>query len=294
MPAAAFIINRTLVHDPGPLRRHCCEAAEAAGWTPLLRETTLDDRGFGLAREAIAAGARLVFAVGGDGTVRACAQALAGTGVPLAIIASGTANLAARAIRLPSRRTAALAAGFNGNDRALDLAVADEMTYVAMAGMGLDAAVVAATPAARKRRLGWPAYAIAGVPRLAGRSHQFTIRLDGGEPMALRARSVVAGNAGLLPGGFVLLPDARLDDGMLDVGVLAPEGLIDWSRVALQVMAASRHGGHELQRFRAREVEIHADTELPREVDGEIIRPGRSLRITVLPGALIVRVPRAA
>ena len=58
----------------------------------------------------------------------------------------------------------------------------------------------------------------------------FTITLDGGEPLRRRARCVVVGNAGLLPGGFVLLPGARLDDGLLDVGILAPSGLLGWPR----------------------------------------------------------------
>ena len=163
-------------------------------------------------------------AAGGDGTVRACAHALAGTGVPLAIVPRGTANLAARALGLPSRLDAALAAGFGGRDRRIDLAGADGMLFAAMAGIGLDAAVVGGTPDVLKRHLGWLAYAAGGVTRLAGRRRMFTLRLDGGPPLARLARSVVVGNVGLLPGGFALLPDARLDDGLLDVADPRPRG----------------------------------------------------------------------
>jgi undecaprenyl-diphosphatase len=119
----------------------------------------------------------------------------------------------------------------------------------------------------------------------------FTVRLDGGPPVARLARSVVVGNVGLLPGGFTLLPDARLDDGLLDVGILAPAGLAGWGRVARRVVTGSRHDDPNLERYRARRVEIEADAELPREVDGEVITPGRSLTVTVRPGALLVRVP---
>ena len=101
MQPAAIVINSTLARDLGRFRRRCREAAAAGGWEPSFLETTLDDRGLGLAGAAVAAGARMVVAAGGDGTVRACAQALAGTQVPLAIVPLGTANLAARALGIP-------------------------------------------------------------------------------------------------------------------------------------------------------------------------------------------------
>ena len=291
MPHALIIINRTRVRDLSRFRRQCCLAAREAGWEqPSFAETGHAHHSLGLARDALAAGARLVVAAGGDGTVRACAHALAGTGVPLAIVPRGTANLAARALGVPSRLDAALAAGFGGCDRQIDLAGADGMLFVAMAGIGLDAAVVDGTPDLLKRHLGWLAYVAGGVTRLAGRRRRFTLRLDDGPPLARLARSVVVGNVGLLPGGFALLPDARLDDGLLDVGILAPAGPA-WALVARRVVTGSRHDDLNLERYRARRVEIEVAADLPREVDGEVITPGRSLTVTVRPGALLVRVP---
>src|SRR5215475_9606422 len=125
MPRAAIVINSTLARDLGRFRRRCREAAAAGGWEPSFLETTLDDRGVGLAGAAVAGGARMVVAAGGDGTVRACAQALAGTQVPLAIVPLGTANLAARALGVPTRVGGALVAGFGGHERRIDLAAAE-------------------------------------------------------------------------------------------------------------------------------------------------------------------------
>jgi len=294
MPAAGFVLNRTRVRDGAAFRRRCEQAAAASGWEPLFSATTGADRGLGLAQAAVAAGASLIFAAGGDGTVRACAQALAGTGVPLAILPMGTANLAARALGVPSGLDAALATGFGGSERRIDLAVAEGMTFAAMAGIGLDAAVVGATPQLFKDGLGWLAYAGAGILRLPGRPHWFTVHLDDEEPLAIQARSVVAGNAGLLPGGFTLLPGARLDDGLLDVGILGPAHALGWLRVAHRVLTGSHHDDRHLTRYRARRVRITADTELPREVDGEVITPGDSLTVSLLSSALTVRVPAAA
>jgi diacylglycerol kinase (ATP) len=291
MRPAAFVVNSTLPRDLAGFRRGCRAAAERAGWEPLLLETSVAERGLGLARDALTAGAGLVVAAGGDGTVRACAQALAGTGVPLAIVPLGTANLAARALAVPGRLPAALATGFRGHDRRIDLADADGTPFVAMAGMGLDAEVVGGTSRLLKQRLGWAAYAMSGVGHLAGRPREFTVRLDGGPPFTVLARSVVVGNAGLLPGGFRLLPRARLDDGVLDVGVLAASSALDWARVA-QVVLTSGRDTRQLERHRARTVEIRAAADVPREIDGEIVSPGRGLTVTVQPGALVVRVPR--
>jgi undecaprenyl-diphosphatase len=316
MQPAAIVINSSLARDLGRFRRRCREAAADGGWEPSFLETTLDDRGVGLAGAAVAAGARMVVAAGGDGTVRACAQALAGTQVPLAIVPLGTANLAARALGIPSGIGGSLATAFGGHERRIDLAVAGAavgaavagttdagttdtgttggaggLTFAAMAGIGLDAEVVAATPRLLKRRVGWLAYAAAGIVHLPGRGERFTVRLDDDEPLARQARCVVVGNAGLLPGGFSLLPRARLDDGLLDVGILAPSGPAGWLRVAHRVLTGSSRDGRQLERHQARRVEIRAGTELPREVDGEVITPGRSLTVTLLRRALTVRVP---
>jgi len=285
-----FVLNPARVRSAPRVAARCAAAATAAGWDWLVAETTIGDPGTGLARHAVGAGARLVVAVGGDGTVRACAHALAGTAVPLAIVPRGTANLAARALGLPARLDAALACAFGGHERRIDLATADGITFVAMAGLGTDAAVVGATPARLKTSAGWLAYAAVGAWHTRGRHADFGISLDG-TPLGVCAGSVVVGNAGLLPGGFRLLPDARLDDGQLDVGVLAPSSLPDWAVVARRVLTASRRDDRRLARYRARRVEIRADRDLPRQVDGEVIAPGRGLTVTVLPRALLVRVP---
>ena len=231
----------------------------------------------------MAAGAVLVFAAGGDGTVRACAQALAGTGIPLAIVPLGTANLTARALGIPGRADRAIEAGFRGRDRVIDLACAElgdadpaepggqlaepgtwaggaggagGIGFAAMAGIGLDAAVVEAAHAPVKRRLGWVAYAVSGVAAFVPARGSSRCAWTGGRRCVRRARCVVVGNAGLLPGGFVLLPGARLDDGRLDVGILAPAGVFGWPRAAARVLTRSRGQNRTLERFQARRVEI--------------------------------------
>ena len=232
-------------------------------------------------------------AAGGDGTVRGCAEGLADTDVPLGIVPLGTGNLLARTLGIPANTKAALSIALGETavtrEHRIDLATADGTLFTAMTGMGLDAAVVAATRF--KHHLGWLAYAMAGAVHLALPPVRFSIRLDDGPPVERQARSVVVGNSGLLPGGFTLLPEARIDDGLLDVGVLAPHGPFGWPRVATRVLTHSHHQDRNLERFQARKVEITALAPLPREVDGEIVAHGRTLTVAVRPAALRVRMP---
>jgi len=293
MPTAAFVVNRERIRHFPHLIRRSESAAAARGWQTRVLETRSADAGDGATRRAVAEGARLVFAVGGDGTVRACAQALAGSQVPLAIVPRGTANLVATALGIPGALGAALDVGFGQHERQIDLAVADGITFAAMAGIGLDAAVVGASVAGLKGAAGWLGYAAAGVTRLAGARTGFRIRLDDGEAIHCHARCVVVGNVGLLPGGFVLLPAARPDDGLLDVGILAPAGPFGWPRVAWRVLTRSPHDDAPLERHQARRVEITAEARLARQADGELIGPATSLTVALAPAGLLVRVPAA-
>jgi len=297
MPGVAFVVNGSLARGAtarggGRLLALCREAAARHGWRADYLVTEKAEAGVTAASGAALDGIDLVVAVGGDGTVRGCAEGLAGTGVPLGIVPHGTANLLARTLRLPALPRAALsvALGPAGTSRAIDLAVADEVPFTAMAGMGLDAAVVSGTR--MKHQFGWLAYALSGAAHLATAPARFSIRLDGGAPIEREARSVVVGNSGLLPGGFSLLPEARPDDGLLDVGTLAPHGPFGWPRLATRVLTHSYRQDRMMERFQARRAEITASVALPREVDGELVDSSHSLTVTVMPGALTVRMPR--
>jgi diacylglycerol kinase (ATP) len=288
----AFVVNGARTRRLGDLRAGLAAAARATGWTdPLVLLTSPGDGGQAAARQAVAAGTQLVVAVGGDGTVRACAEVLAGSAVPLAIVPAGTANLAARSLGLPRRLDAALTAALTGRDRRIDLAVADNAISLSMAGIGVDASVVGGTPDGLKRKLGWPAYAAASAGHLLAARTEFAIALDGGPEFIRLARSVVVGNCGLLPGGFLLLPAARPDDGQLDAGILAPAGLVDWARVGLRVLTASGRDDRRLERRQARRVDIRAAVPLPRQIDGEMIGLADSLTVSIMPAALVMRVP---
>ncbi|MGH3588115.1 MAG: diacylglycerol/lipid kinase family protein, partial [Pseudonocardia sp.] len=234
------------------VERMCGDAALPA---PLFYETTVEDPGTGQARQALADGADVVVAAGGDGTVRAVAEALTGTGHAMGLIPVGTGNLLARNLDLPlASVTEALAVVLGGSDRAIDVGRARVAEYapdeeppddpdrahifLVIAGLGFDAAMVADTDDQLKARVGWVAYFLAGARHLHGRRMHATIRLDDGEAVEARLRSFMVGNCGRLPGGLTLLPDAIIDDGELDVAAIDTRGgLAGWAQLFGEVVA---------------------------------------------------------
>lgn len=295
MTRAALVVNPTKL-DGGPDRAAVeaavRAAADRAGWELLCLETTPDGAG-GVVREALAQDVDLVVACGGDGTVRECAEALAGTDVTLALLPAGTGNLLARNLGVPLDRDDALDVLTTGVDRRIDLVRFDgDRRFAVMAGMGLDAHIMGDSSDAWKDRVGAVAYVMAALRRLRDRRMAVRLRVDGGPWRRCHAHTVIVGNVGELQNRVALLPDALPDDGVLDVVLLSPRTLGAWASVAWRLLR--RHPGAVggIQRFRGRRVEVRADGVHPRELDGDTVEPGDAFVAEVDAGALLVRMPR--
>jgi len=292
--ASAVVVNPTKVVDLDARRAEVGAALAAAGWPePRWLTTTAQDPGCGMTREAIESGAAVVFAFGGDGTVMACASVLAGTDVALAVLPSGTGNLLATNLGLPTSIVDGVASATAGGRRRIDVGVVADVPgscFTVMAGMGFDADMIIGTSASLKRRIGWPAYAVAAARRLRDRPTRVRVRIDDGPFVRYRMRTVLVANVGRLQGGIPLLADAEPDDGRLDVAILTPHTIGHWLSLAWAVLRRRRDVPRMTVR-RARRVEVLADREQPRELDGDVIAPGRRLTVTIRPSALTVCVP---
>ncbi|MFC4244155.1 diacylglycerol/lipid kinase family protein [Gryllotalpicola reticulitermitis] len=290
---------------------------------PLWFETTRDDDGATAAAEAAAAGARLVIASGGDGTIRSVAAALRNTGTALGIVPSGTGNLLARNLGIPiGHPDAAVELAFTGADRVVDVGIAEftspdervtEHPFMVVAGVGVDAAMIANTSPALKQRIGWIAY-VDGVLRsvfVSKPTHtKLRVERPGGEDTvrSFDAHSVLVGNVGALPGGVELLPGALIDDGVLDVAVMHPKTVFGWLYIGRAVMwenhVLRRTGfGRKMMSFRSRVlpnvleytrgpvVSLKLDHPLDAELDGDAFGLVTAARFRTDPRSLIVRVP---
>lgn len=294
----AVVLNPIKVPDAKAFRRMVNDAADRAGWDiPMWFETSVDDAGRQMTHAALTAGADVVIAAGGDGTVRVVASELARTGVALGILPVGTGNLLARNLSLPLQMETALDVVLEGQDRAIDLVRVsgdglEDDHFAVMGGLGLAAAIMQGAPDQLKKRVGWPAYFIAGLRHFRDPAIKVEISVDDEPAVRYRARTVVVGNVGTLTGGIPLLPDAAPDDGLLDVVVVAPRRFLTWVRVLFRVLARRRHTDERLDRRTGQTVRIRAEQPTARQMDGDACGIGTDLVATVEPGVLLVRVPR--
>ncbi len=262
-PSRVTIIYNPVKSGVEELRRRVVDRAGRHGWTdPVFVETTEENPGHGQSAEAVADGAGLVIACGGDGTVRAVAQGLIGTGVPMGMVPLGTGNLLARNLDIPlDDIDSALRVAMGGQSRSIDVGEvrytdgeghSRDDVFLVMLGAGMDADMIAGTNDGLKARVGWFAYVGAFVTTLL-RGHRIKVEysLDDRPTTRTRARTLLVANCGMLQAGMVLLPDAVIDDGLLDVLALRAKGVLGWIRTVYVLVAHTFL--HRLSRIRKRD-----------------------------------------
>jgi YegS/Rv2252/BmrU family lipid kinase len=277
--------------DTAGRKRDTQEALRGAGLEVLWLETTREDPGQGLTAKAVAEGVELVMAQGGDGTVMACVTGLAGTDVPLAVLPGGTGNLLATNFDIPSDLEGAVGVALDGDRVRLDVAAMDDDRFVVMGGIGFDAAMLRDADPVLKERLGAVAYVLSGFRHLRRRATRFRLRLDDRPPFERTGQGVLIGNLGRLQGGLPVMPDARPDDGLLDVAVLQTRTLWDWLVLAARLLLRRRGRDPRLEAFQAGRVEIDCDRPQPVERDGDPADARDHLVVEVVPAALTLCVP---
>jgi diacylglycerol kinase (ATP) len=294
----AIIDNPVSFRGPYPVDR-IRPILAAAGWVPRVYHRGRREPLGTLVARARDDGAELVVAAGGDGTLRDIASALAGSGVPVGVLPGGTANVFAREMGIPHDPSSAALALVEGVNRPLDLGrvtLPDGRwgRFVIAAGLGLDGAIVAATPAAMKRALGPVAIGLAAAMIApTWRSRAVRVRVDGLVSWEGQAWQLIAGNTRLYANVVLPNPRAVLDDGRLDLCILPAASVGRLIRLGLS-LAATRipPDDHAIWLVgRSFDVEVMAGT-LPLELDGTPVRAAASrFRLTAEPGAFLARVP---
>ena len=295
----AVVVVQPVKYPPGSAARRAVEQVFSEQGQPAPRwlETSVEDPGYGQARRAAQMDPEVVLVLGGDGTVRSVGEGLAGTGVPMGLLPGGTGNLFARQLKLELNDVAAATrAVLQGRDKRVDvgrvrLDGGDDQVFLVMAGVGFDAQMMAGAPAAIKDRVGPLAYVVSGLRRLKGESLRVSIAVDGEPPVTSRVRMAVVGNCGTLIGGIVLIPDAEVDDGHLDVLTLSPRGIGDWLRVGVRLLTRRRAHDKQISERQVREVVMRCEEPQAAQMDGDVVGEFSELRMWVDPGALVLRTP---
>ncbi len=247
-----------------------------------------------MAAQAVAAGARAVIACGGDGTVHTVLQALVGADVPLGILAGGSGDDIAASLGMSTGDPAATSAWLvealaGGRTRAVDVGTAmtaDGLSryFLSVLCTGFDASVN--ERANTLTRLGRQRYNVALVRELASfKPLKYRVRIDDAETV-LDAMLLSIGNGPQFGGGMRICPDASMDDGMLDVIVLAAVTRVTLLRVFPTVYRGTHVHHPAVSTFRARTVHVEAPGQVA-YADGERIGP-LPVEVTVRPGALPV------
>jgi diacylglycerol kinase (ATP) len=317
-PKAALVYN-PIKADGDALRETLMRLSAEAGWAePLFYETTVDDLGDDVTRQALEAGADAVLVAGGDGTVRAVSEAMSGSGVRLAIVPSGTGNLLARNLRLPlTEPEAMMRAVFDGDTLAMDIGWSklqrrdgeiEERAFVVMGGIGLDAAMIANTNPQLKKTVGWVAY-VDGAARSLPSAKPFRVmyQLPEARLHSARVQSILFANCGSLPAGLELIPEASVADGALDIVIFQPKGPLGWIFVWRRVawdnsflrrfragrrVLALRTKDNAVRYSRGSGIEIATQDPRPVQLDGDEFGEAISVRTRVEPGGLLMVVPK--
>jgi YegS/Rv2252/BmrU family lipid kinase len=264
---------------------------EARGLEPQVFLTERPGHARELAAAALGQGARLVLAWGGDGTVNEIASVLAFRDATLGIIPSGSGNGLARELRIPLDADGAFAVAFDGRDLVMDAGEIDGRLFFNIAGIGLDARVAHEFAAGGLVRRGFARYLeITARELFTYRPDEHTIVTDG-ESMRQRALLIAIANARQYGNGAIIAPDARLDDGRLDVVVVKDRSplraLLQVPRVFMGQIA--RVPGVTIRT--ATEIEVISARPVIYHVDGEPFVGGASIRARTRPRALKIRAP---
>ncbi|WP_434810938.1 diacylglycerol/lipid kinase family protein [Microbacterium sp. bgisy189] len=315
---AALVFNPVKADGPS-LKALVSNLSSEHGWDePLFYETTVEDLGDGVTREALEQQPSAVLVAGGDGTVRAVSEAMTGSGVPLTIVPSGTGNLLARNLRLPLEKPEPMVrATFDGTTQQIDVGIArmtresgetEERAFVVMGGMGLDAAMIANTSGDLKKRVGWVAYVDGAAKSLIGaKPFEIMYQLAGHKMHRATVHSVLFANCGSLPAGLELIPEASVSDGQLDIALFQPKSalgwLLVWRRVAWDNSVLRKfRAGREILKLRTKDnsvrysrgdgIDVAAQGLHPVQLDGDEFGEATQMRVHVEAGALIVTLPK--
>src|SRR5215472_2926810 len=271
-------------------------ALHAHGIEPEIRYTTVEDPGTGLARQAAAEGAEVVIAAGGDGTVHAVVTGLVGSKSALGIIPLGTMNNLAHSLSIPEPIEEACTVIAKGETHAIDVGRINDQFFTEVAGVGLEAALFTAGEEVKSPGIMTTVLGIIDGLRtlLAFRPVQLRIfigdRKGDRKRYYYRAIQVTICNSRYYGPQFELVPEALMDDGLLDVVIFKNFSKLEYIRHAISISQGRRVYQPNLIHRRVKSLYIRTDHPVEIQADG-LPHGYTPAAVTINPGALQVRVP---
>lgn len=304
MNQTVVILNPKSGSSGDDFRAQIETALQTRGIEYSILETSPEIGGDALAQQALRDGATHLLACGGDGTVMKIVNGVARAmqensqdaddeNAPiLSIIPGGTANLLAAALDIPSDDVEkAVEIACDGFDKSIDLGCCGATFFALGVGLGLTERLVSQASTKQKETLGKAAYAIAMLKELGAKPVTFTIKCDAKSSKRKRGVAIIVANAGEIGGKMKFAPNARMDDGLIDVCILHRFYLRDVLRLLLNMLRGKVREDRAVSFYQARCVEIRSNPPLDLQIDGEVVDMQTPLTCEVVPRALRVRVP---
>ncbi len=220
-----------------------------------------------LTREAVDRGVEVVFGLGGDGTLREISVGLMGTPVALGILPGGTGNVLTFALGLPRDIEEAAAALCDLPARPMDVGLCNSTPFLMMASAGLDSHTVAHLNGDLKGSLGVGGVVLQGLAEWLGYSYPvIEVAID---DEVHEATLVLVANIAHYGGGYLIAPEARFDDGVLDVMLFKGRGRRSTLSFAVDVTMEAHQHRSDVEFFRSRHVAIRGPSGVPVQIDGD-------------------------
>jgi diacylglycerol kinase (ATP) len=231
----------------------------------------------------------VVFAFGGDGTVREVAAGLLGTETALGIVPGGTVNVLSMSLGLPRDPLSAARLAGRLEVQKLDVGLIGEMPFLMMVSAGLDSSVMAGLDTRLKWRIGKAAYVWQGLQEWWRYPYpRFEVIADG-DP--LEASFVAVSNIPYYGGAYALAPGARPHDGKLDLVLFQGRGRSDTLGFALDLLRGVHLRRSDVTVRHVQEVELRSPAGAVAQIDGDVCEERLPFTVRIAPDPLLVLSP---
>jgi diacylglycerol kinase (ATP) len=222
-----------------------------------------------LAAEAVKQGFETIVAAGGDGTLNEVVNGIGESNVKLGVLPIGTMNVFALEMGLPGNNIEKCwDIILRGESKTVDLARANDHLFLQLAGVGLDAQALKETDHQIRRNIGPLSYILSAAEIIGRPAPRLTIETP--EYGVVEASFVLIGNGKHYGGPIAVFPDAKNDDGLLDVILFKNLGYLDVMRHLQEIVLGTQKSADDIQCMQSRSIQIRSAEPVPVEVDGEV------------------------
>lgn len=288
----AFIVNPAGGGgNSGRIWKRIAQRLDQSGQRYLAYFTETRGDGTRLAEQAVTAGAELVVAVGGDGTIREVINGINVNKNILGIIPLGTGNGFRRSCHIPGKWESALNGLSQWSPRVIDIGEVNGTLFLNVVGIGFDAAVENIASEKYKKLKGYLSYIAAFFEELVlFKTFQSSLACNGTVCLESDTLLVVAANGSYYGGNMCIAPQARIDDGYLDICLIKKMRAVETIYLALKVLLRKPLDHEAVIIKKTRQIYIYAESDIPVHIDGEVI--GKlPIEIKIKPAALKVLAP---